>query len=50
VGWRREVVINFEKEVVMRLKIMIDFIKGKVSLDPMENILTIPKELKNWRE
>lgn len=30
----------------MRLKILTDFIKGKVSLDPMENILTIPKELK----
>jgi hypothetical protein len=30
----------------VKLKILTDFIKGKVSLDPMENILTIPKELK----
>jgi len=30
----------------VRLKILTDFIKGKVSLDPMGNILTISKELK----
>jgi hypothetical protein len=46
VRWGREGVIDFEKEVAVRLKILTDFIKGKVSLDPMENIFTIPKELK----
>lgn len=46
-GWGREGIIDFEKEVEVRLKILTDFIKGKVSLDPMENIFTIPKELKH---
>jgi hypothetical protein len=46
VGWRREIVIDFEKEVAVKLKILSNFIKGKVPLDPMENILTKPKELK----
>jgi hypothetical protein len=45
-GWRREVFIDFEKEVAVKLKILTDFTKGKVSLDPMEIVLTIPKEPK----
>jgi hypothetical protein len=37
--------IRLEKEVTLRLKILIHFIKGKISFTPVEAILTILGEL-----
>lgn len=43
--WRREKTIGLEKKSAMRSKIFTHFIKGKISLTPIETILTIPREL-----
>jgi hypothetical protein len=37
--------IGLEKDVAVRSKTLTYFIKGKISLTPMETILTIPGEL-----
>ncbi len=36
---------NMGVEIVVKSKILSHFIKGKISLTPMETILIIPKEL-----
>ncbi len=38
--------ICLEKESTIRFKILTHFIKGKISLTPIDTILTIPRELK----
>ncbi len=43
-AWRKDVGIGLEKDVAIRSKILTHFIMGKISLTPMEPILTIPKE------
>jgi hypothetical protein len=46
---RKELGIKLEKEVVVRSKILIHFIKGKISFTPMETILTILGELEYFK-
>lgn len=43
--WKNDVGIELEKDVVVRFKILTHFIKGKISLTPLETILIIPGEL-----
>ncbi len=42
---KKKMGIGLEKEVTLRSKILIHFIKGKISLTHVEVILIIPKEL-----
>ncbi len=43
--WKKDAEIRLEKDVVVRSKILTHFIKGKISLTPLETILIIPGEL-----
>jgi hypothetical protein len=42
---RKKMGIRLEKEATLRSKILTHFVKGKISLTPMEEILIIPREL-----
>ncbi len=44
-AWRKDVSIGLKKDVAIRSKILTHFIKGKISLTPMETTLTILGEL-----
>jgi hypothetical protein len=44
-GGLREANIGLERGSIVRSKIISHFLKGKISLNPMKTILTIPREL-----
>jgi hypothetical protein len=43
---KKKMGIGLKKEVTLRSKFLTHFIKGKISLTPMEAILIIPRKLK----
>lgn len=46
---REAMFVGLERSFKMKFKILIHFIKGKISLSLMEIILTIPKELESLK-